>query len=97
MLWRRVVIPSGLTPCELHGVIQVAMGREGIHLYDLQFRAGRYGSREAGALSAGLTMATPRFREGAWYIYQVTKSLPTRPNQAVPAKPAVWWITCRTC
>jgi hypothetical protein len=42
MVWRRVQVPSSFTLCELHGVIQVAMGWEGIHLYDFQLRAGRY-------------------------------------------------------
>ena len=36
MVWRRVLVPSSFTLRELHGVIQVAMGWEGIHLYDFQ-------------------------------------------------------------
>ena len=32
MVWRRVLVPSSFTLRELHGVIQVAMGWEGIHL-----------------------------------------------------------------
>jgi len=32
MVWRRVLVPSTCTLGELHGVIQVAMGWEGIHL-----------------------------------------------------------------
>ena len=34
MVWRRVLVPASFTLRELHGVIQVAMGWEGIHLYD---------------------------------------------------------------
>ena len=34
MVWRRVLVPARFTLRELHGVIQVAMGWEGIHLYD---------------------------------------------------------------
>ena len=34
MVWRRVLVPATFTLRELHGVIQVAMGWEGIHLYD---------------------------------------------------------------
>jgi hypothetical protein len=41
MVWRRVLVPSSFTLRELHGVIQVAMGWEGIHLYDFQLRAAR--------------------------------------------------------
>jgi hypothetical protein len=33
MVWRRLLVPSTCTLRELHGVIQVAMGWEGIHLY----------------------------------------------------------------
>jgi Plasmid pRiA4b ORF-3-like protein len=48
MVWRRVLVPSSFTLRELHGVIQVAMGWEGIHLYDFHLRAARYGSCEVG-------------------------------------------------
>ena len=33
MIWRRLLVPSTCTLEELHGGIQVAMGWEGIHLY----------------------------------------------------------------
>lgn len=33
MIWRRVVVPTTMTLRELHGVLQVAMGWEGIHLF----------------------------------------------------------------
>jgi hypothetical protein len=33
MIWRRVQVPDSLTLRELHGVIQVVMGWEGIHLF----------------------------------------------------------------
>ena len=33
MVWRRVLVPAAFTLRELHGVIQVAMGWEGIHLF----------------------------------------------------------------
>lgn len=37
------------SPRELHGVIQVAMGWEGTHLYQFRLRALRYGSSELAA------------------------------------------------
>ena len=46
MVWRRVLVPSSFTFRELHGGIQVAMGWEGIHLYDFHLRAAHYGSWE---------------------------------------------------
>jgi hypothetical protein len=69
MVWRRVLVPSSFTLRELHGVIQVAMGWEGIHLYDFQLRAAHYGSWEVGASSPDVTLATLRFRKGARFVY----------------------------
>jgi hypothetical protein len=40
MVWRRVLVPVRLTLRELHGIIQVAMGWESIHLYQFRLRAG---------------------------------------------------------
>jgi Plasmid pRiA4b ORF-3-like protein len=51
MVWRRVVVPLACTLRELHGVLQVAMGWEGIHLYQFCLRAARYGSWELSASS----------------------------------------------
>ena len=70
MVWRRVLVPTSFTLRELHGVIQVAMGWEGIHLYDFQLRAVRYGSRELSASSPDVTLAALRFRKGARFIYE---------------------------
>ena len=33
MIWRRVLVPASTTVRELHGILQVAMGWEGIHLF----------------------------------------------------------------
>src|SRR5208282_4466239 len=74
MVWRRVLVPSSFTLRELHGVIQVAMGWEGIHLYDFQLRAARYGSWEVAAASPDVTLAALRFRKGARFIYGGTRS-----------------------
>jgi Plasmid pRiA4b ORF-3-like protein len=68
-VWRRVLVPATCTLRELHGVIQVVMGREGIHLYAFRLRAARYGSRELSASSPDVTLATLRFRKGARFIY----------------------------
>jgi hypothetical protein len=53
MIWRRVLVPSSITLRELHGVLQVAMGWEGIHLFAFDIYAVQYGSFE-------LMMADPR-------------------------------------
>jgi hypothetical protein len=64
MVWRRVLVPTTFTLRELHGVIQVAMGWEGIHLYVFLLRAARYGSWELSASSPDVTLAALRFRKG---------------------------------
>ena len=33
MIWRRVLVPESVSLRELHGILQVSMGWEGIHLY----------------------------------------------------------------
>ena len=53
MAWRRVLVLSTCTLRELHGVIQVAMGWEGIHLYQFCLRAARYGSWDAQLVRLG--------------------------------------------
>jgi hypothetical protein len=42
MIWRRVLVPAAFSLRELHGVMQVAMGWEGIQLYQFCLRAARY-------------------------------------------------------
>ena len=46
MIWRRVLVPASVTLRELHGILQVAMGWEGIHLFLFDVHALRYGSFE---------------------------------------------------
>jgi hypothetical protein len=52
MVWRRVLVSSVCTLRDLHGVFQVAMGWEGIHLYQFSLRVTRYGSSELAASSS---------------------------------------------
>ena len=49
MVWRRVLVRDICSLRELHGVIQVAMGWEGHHLYQFCLRSKRYGSWEVSA------------------------------------------------
>jgi hypothetical protein len=65
MVWRRLLVPAAFTLRELHGVIHVAMGWEGIHLFQFCLRAVRYGSSELSALSPDVTLAALRLRKGA--------------------------------
>ncbi|SEF14861.1 pRiA4b ORF-3-like protein [Rhizobiales bacterium GAS191] len=78
MVWRRVLLPATLTLRELHGVIQVAMGWDGIHLYQFCLRAARYGSWELSASSPDVTLAALRFRQGTRFLYEYDLNIPWR-------------------
>lgn len=78
MVWRRVQISDSSTLRELHGVIQVAMGWEGIHLYQFRLRSRCYGSRELWASSPDVTLASLKLRKGARFTYDYDLNLPWR-------------------
>jgi len=78
MVWRRVLVPAAFTLRELHGVIQVAIGWEGIHLFQFCLRAVRYGSWELSASSPDVTLAALRLRKGARFIYEYDLNIPWR-------------------
>lgn len=44
MIWRRVLVPESVTQRDLHGILQVGMGWDGIHLYYFDIHAVRNGS-----------------------------------------------------
>ena len=70
MTWRRVRVPGSITLRELHGVIQVTIGWEGLHLYRFLLRAGQYRSLELGASSPEVSLAALRMRQGARFVYE---------------------------
>jgi hypothetical protein len=78
MVWRRVLVPAAFTMRELHGVIQVAMGWEGFHLFQFCLRAVRYGSSELSAWSPDVTLAALQLRKGARFIYEYDLNIPWR-------------------
>jgi hypothetical protein len=78
MIWRCLLVPSACTLHELHGVIQVAMGWEGIHLYQFCLRAACYGSWELSASSPEVTLAALRLRKGARFTYEYDLNIPWR-------------------
>jgi hypothetical protein len=69
MIWRRVLVPAAFTLRQLHGVIQVAMGWESLHLYLFQIRAVAYGSFQLSAESPDATMESFRFRKNTKFTY----------------------------
>ena len=70
MVWRRRLVPDTCTLHILHGVIQVAMGLEGIHLYQVCRRSRRYGSWEVSTSSPAVTLAALKLRRGAQFRYE---------------------------
>lgn len=69
MIWRRVLVPMSTTLRELHGILQVAMGWEGIHLFLFDIHAVRYGSFELHAASPDAPMRQFGFRENDRFSY----------------------------
>jgi hypothetical protein len=69
MVWRRLLVPSATSLRELHGILQVTMGWEGLHLFQFHLRAVRYGSSELSAFSPEATLASFRLRTGSRFIY----------------------------
>ena len=69
MIWRRVLVPASFSIRELHGVIQAAMGWEGLHLYEVRLRAVRYGSPELCTEPADVPLESFRFRRHAKFTY----------------------------
>ena len=78
MVWRRLLVPSGCTLRELHGVLQVAIGWEGVHLYQFCLRARRLGSWELSASSPDVTLAALRLRRRTRFTYEYDLNVPRR-------------------
>jgi hypothetical protein len=78
MVSRRVLVPGSCSLRELHGVIQVAMGWEGIHLYQFCLHAARYGSGELSASSPEVTLAALQVRTGSRFVYEYDLNIPWR-------------------
>ncbi len=70
MIWRRVQVPASMTLRELHGVIQVALGWEGIYLFQFTLRAKRFGSRELAARSPDVPLSELRLCVGTRFRYE---------------------------
>jgi hypothetical protein len=78
MVWRRLLASGATSLRELHGIIQVAMGWEGIHLFQFHLRAVRYGSPELAASSPEATLERFRLRTGSRFVYEYDLNLPWR-------------------
>jgi hypothetical protein len=78
MVWRRVQVPATVILRQFHGVIQVATGWEGAHLFQFQLRAIRYGSSELSARSPETTLENLRLRKKARFTYEYDLNVPWR-------------------
>jgi hypothetical protein len=78
MVWRRLLVPAATSLRELHGTIQVAMGWEGVHLFQFYLRALRYGSSELSAASADVSLESFRLRAGSRFAYEYDLNVPWR-------------------
>ncbi|MFT6911870.1 MAG: hypothetical protein ACJAQW_000467 [Paracoccaceae bacterium] len=57
MIWRRVLVSSSTSLRELHGILQAAMGWDGIHLFQFDVRAVCYGSWELHAADPDISLS----------------------------------------
>ncbi|WP_244662035.1 plasmid pRiA4b ORF-3 family protein [Mesorhizobium huakuii] len=98
MMWRRVQVLSTMTLREFHGVLQVAMGWEGIHLYQFVIHTVRYGSWEAGARSPAVTLGNLQLRKGSRFLYGYDLNIPweheVRLEERRPVKPGAHYPAC---
>ena len=69
MIWRRVLVPESVSLCELHGVVQLAMGWEGIHLFEFAVRGVRYAGPDLSGMSTDVALSDFRFRRNARFRY----------------------------
>lgn len=69
MIWRRVLVPVSTTLRELHGILQVAMGWEGIHLFLFDVYAVRYGSFELHAANPDVSLQEFGLRANERFLY----------------------------
>lgn len=69
MVWRRILVPASTTLRELHGILQVAMGWEGIHLFLFDVHAVSYGSFDLDASSPDIALQTFELRENERFSY----------------------------
>ncbi|QRM35462.1 plasmid pRiA4b ORF-3 family protein [Microvirga sp. VF16] len=76
MVWRRVQVPATMTLRELHGVFQVVMGWEGIHLFQFMLRARRLGSLELVARSPDVLLSELRLRRRTRFHYEYDLNAP---------------------
>ncbi|WP_245452172.1 plasmid pRiA4b ORF-3 family protein, partial [Mesorhizobium waimense] len=98
MVWRRVQVPATMALREFHGVLQVAMGWESVHLYQFIVHTVRYGSWELTAESPDIGLDTLKLRKGSRLLYEYDLNVPweheVRLEERRSAKPETHYPCC---
>jgi hypothetical protein len=68
-IWRRIHVYSHTPLSGLHAVIQVAMGWDDSHLWELGARWESYGSQAGDPYEVSVADVLPRVGDGAGYVY----------------------------
>ena len=69
MIWRRVLVPETMSLHELHGVLQVAMGWEAIHLIQFSLRGVVHAGPHLHGQPVDIPLSDLRFRRNAKFRY----------------------------
>ena len=69
MIWRRVLVPESVSLRELHGILQVGMGWDGVHLYYFDIHAVHYGAIELDSETPDIALSRFRFRDRDRFSY----------------------------
>ena len=98
MIWRRVQSPASTTLRELHGIFQVAMGWEGVHLFLFNLRTANFGSWQLGGRSPDISLGELQLHRGARFIYKYDLNIPweheVRLEAELPLKPGRAYPHC---
>ncbi len=78
MVWRRLLVPDTCTLRELHGMIQVAMGWEGIHPYPFCLRSAVTGRGRCRPPRLTSRSAALKLRRGARFTHEYDLNIPWR-------------------
>ena len=88
MIWRRGLVPASMTLRELHRIVQVVMGWEGVHLFLFDVHTVQYGSFELFSANPDVPMHQFGFRENdrcqLWRKFPPLGRCKSRPVGAAP-------------
>ena len=100
MVWRRVLGAESTSLRELHGVVQLSMSWEGIHLFEFTVRGVPYAGPGLCGASTDVALAQFRFRRNArfryvydmicWWDHEI------RVEERLPADAGKRYPRCRT-